>query len=223
MRISERSGRFTKNKRESNSIVVPQNPDGDWILTDYYGTLTGEVSHALDQLHNATNWGLTLIVGGLIAIISRSGFPNSASLYMLFILLVVTTHFSVRGMKGYINVIRFGMLQRSIAAAALDSPFASTSALSQLKNLIRFYHVEWQLPLTRRDVYLKGALELGFGYMIVIIGGLAAFTAFSISWRYVDWTALGITLALLCTEITMFTRSPYMNNSLPDQNARLHR
>lgn len=199
-------------------------PTRKWILTDYYSTLTGEVSHALDQLHNATNWGLTLITAGLIAVISRPHFPDTASLSMLLILLVVSVHFSFRGMKGYINVIRFGFLQRSIAAAAVTpAQQAAGPSTSTLQELIQKYHVNWNLPLKRRDVYLKGILELGYGYMIIIITGLTIYAAVSVSWRLIDSLAVVLTSILLTLEITIFARSPYMRSPLPSAEARTQR
>ena len=225
IRNPHRTLRNTSNRHSPTpSGLVAKLSVREWILTDYYSTLTGEVSHALDQLHNATNWGLTLITGGLIAVISRSHFPDATSLYTLLILLVVTTHFSFRGMKGYINVIRFGLLQRRIAASAITpTRQASDCSASTLEELIRKYHVDWNLPLKRRDVYLKGILELGYGYMIIIITGLAIYAGVSISWRAIDWLAMALTLMLLVLEITIFARSPYMRNPLPTDDARIQR
>jgi len=206
----------------------PESPDDevhsvyDWILTEYYGTLTSEVSHALDQLHNATNWGLTLITAGLVAVISRSQFPDTASLFILLALLVVCIHFSVRVMKGYINVIRFGLIQRRITASALYDTEPSAS-LSDIRTAIKDYHVDWLLPLKRRDVYIKCILELGYGYMIIIIAAVLMYTCISIRMDQTDWIALVIAIMLAAAETGLFARSPYMHRPRPDEDARRQR
>jgi hypothetical protein len=220
----QRRADHTRNDRVDHARAHDALPSRDWILTDYFGTLTSEVSHPLDQLHNATNWGITLITAGVIAVVTRGGFPDDASFYILLTLLVVSTHFSMHGLKGYINVIRFGLLQRSVTAAALDSaPQEESIQLARLGDLIQKYHIEWGLPLKRRDVYFKGLLELGYGYTAVIILGLVIYCAISISFKVENWLAAALTLVLLCIQIIIFSRSPYMRNPVPEESARRQR
>lgn len=155
---------------------------GDWISDIYLPTLSEEITHALDQLHNATNWGLTLVTAGLLAVIARDGFPDDISVYGLSVLLVLCGHFSVRGMKGYINVIRFSLIQKLALSYRLAAKGAGPELLA-LEHAIRAYHVSWYLPITRRTVYWKGSTELGFGYILVLLVGLLGFSVLSVPTR----------------------------------------
>jgi hypothetical protein len=190
----------------------------------YFPTMSVEVSNALGQLHSAMNWGLTLLSASLVAVLSRQRFPDEVSLYVLLVTVVVGFHFATRTMKGYINVVRYGLLQRSISDRMLGSSNGlSDDAFGELRSLVVNYHIEWRLPLKKRDVYRKGVFELGYGYLLATVIGLAVYVLFHIQPGWRDWAAVGASVLLLLLEVYIFVRSPYMRKPFPNIAARSQR
>lgn len=197
-----------------------------WIAEHYYGTLTEEISHALDQLHQATNWGITLITAGVVALLARSPFGSYPTLAAVLGLAILNAHFMNRALKGYLNVIRFGLIQKAILAEANNSggvagaPSFKASALA-----IQTYHVQWRSPLQRRSVLVKGLTELGFGYIYL---GLAALFAAAL-WNgarvegFWAWLGISLTAIVLVFEVVSFWRSPYMRKVVFSQLAHEQR
>lgn len=90
----------------------------NWATTSYQETLAVQLSIAIDQLQTANNWSLTILIASAVAVSTNSGFPNEASLVLLGFLVAMAAHFSTRSLKGYINVVRWSTLQRSVIALA---------------------------------------------------------------------------------------------------------
>lgn len=197
--------------------------DLHWIIDSYFPTLSQEKAAALEQLHSPTNWGLTLTTSALLLVITRQGFPDSISLYILLIILLMGTHFFIRTVKGYINLLRFTFLQRAIAEAIIRDITAGSvkhEHVSGLINLIDQYHLKWLLPLPRIEVFKKGLFELGYGYILGLAIVTLAYTVASISMTRNEWVIAGVVLAAIAVEISLLLRSSYMRTVAPNERAR---
>jgi hypothetical protein len=193
----------------------------EWINNTYFANLAQEKASSLSQLHNATNWGVTLITAALVAVISRQAFPDAISFYTLLLTFLIGVHFFTRTIKGYINVIRFSFLQRIIVDSTLMGELKNKN--SELEEAIIKYHIEWLLPLRKIDVIIKGLLELGYGYILGIVILLLIYTTTVVSIDRNEWIILGISLFLVLVEIALLFRSPYMRRSAPNEKARRQR
>jgi hypothetical protein len=209
--------------------AVPPSSDGAWMTDTYFPTLAGHQSAALDMLHSATTWGLTLITSALLLVISQDFFPSERAVFMLLATFLASVHFMVRAMKGYINVMRWLVIRSAIMRLALPNElkgsFRSWSEgrhddrVVSASSAIFHYDYEWRLPLRRRDVFVKGFFELGFGYLIVANIAAVIYTLVAVG---ADFWLIAATIAgaaLSFAEIGQFLASPYMRR-LPDQHAR---
>lgn len=193
----------------------------NWLSDVYFPSLSQEKAAALDQLHNATNWGLTLATTALVIVLSREQFPDMFSLYTLLITFIIANHFFTRTLKGYINVIRWSLIQREIMTLHLQSEVIDKAvAENQLKELINKYHIKWHLPLKRRDVFIKGLFELGYGYILVGILGVTIYVINTISIQTFDLVFIVISVVIAIFEHFLLIRSPYMRNILINESAR---
>jgi hypothetical protein len=197
--------------------------DLHWIIDSYFPSLSQEKAAALEQLHSPTNWGLTLTTSALLLVITRQAFPDSISLYILLVILLMGTHFFTRTVKGYINLLRFTFLQRAIAEAMIrdtTSGCVEHEHVSGLINLIDQYHVRWLLPLRRIEVFTKGLFELGYGYILGSVIVTLAYTVASVSMSRNEWVIAGVVLAAIVGEISLLLRSSYMRTVAPNERAR---
>jgi hypothetical protein len=207
--------------------MIPPNPqsplerESDVFTDRYSGTLATEKSTSIAELHNATTWGLTLTTTGILFIIGRGKFPDQVSLYGLFFLAVFATHFYVRAMKGYINVVRWSLLQRLAIRNELDG--YSDVSTTEWENAVRLYHLHWTLPLLRRTVFWKGTFELGFGYLFAVLASVLIYVASQIQMNWGGVVAGFMAAAMMASEMMMFLMSPYMRNSMPDESAQRFR
>lgn len=195
----------------------------EWIANTYFATLSEEISHALDQLHQATNWGVTLVTGALIAILARAEFPDFPSLLALLGLAALNAHFMNRALRGYINVVRFGLLQKLILSEMQPGPGALKTN-KEIWAAIAAYHISWRSPLNRRHVYWKGLAELGFGYLFIILGALVVVCLDArVIHQPSSWVWIGVAVLLLVLEIGTFSRSPYLRTVEVNSIARQQR
>lgn len=188
---------------------APPTDAGDWIGEHYYPTLCEEVSHALEQLHQATSWGVTIVTAGLIAVVSRREFPDLLSILMILGLAILNAHFMNRSLRGYLNVMRFGLIQKVI----LKERSEATGSTSESWHAIRTYHIKWYSPLTRRAVVWKGLSDLGFGYVFAGLAGALVFCLGATEISRISAVTVSIfATVVLVVEIWSFLRSPYMRN-----------
>lgn len=178
---------------------------GDWLGNGYFQGLSTEKQSSLEQLHQATNWGLTIITTAVLVAIVRNSFPDHASVVLLSITLVAGWHYCVRALKGYINVMRYLLVQSGVIDYKLGN-----LPLEQATLRIETYHRDWRLPISRGEVFLKGIVELGFGYLLIV--NLAALAYAFVQLPHPGSTILvGIAAAAaIAMETVIFLRSPYM-------------
>jgi hypothetical protein len=208
-------------KKPQKAKPEPEAVNYNWIVNVYFPALSQEKASALDQLHNATNWGLTLVTTAFLLAVTKQGFPDTLSLLILLIALLMGFHFFTRTLKGYINVIRWALLQRDITEDQLrQNSTNQNEVVENIVNLIKKYHVNWWLPLRRRDVIIKGLFELGYGYILSIILATIIYVFFSMPMKLVDWIGSLVGLFTIGFELILFLRSPYMKTVVPHDNAR---
>jgi hypothetical protein len=207
--------------KAQNLKSKPVKMDYNWIINVYFPTLSQEKASALDQLHNATNWGLTLATTAFFLAVTKQGFPDTLSLYILLVALLMGFHFFTRTLKGYINVIRWALLQRVIVEKQSQKNSASSyKEDNDIKNLINQYHVKWLLPLRRSDVIVKGLFELGYGYILIIILATIIYSVINMCIGRSDWIGLAVGSSTIGIELFLFLHSPYMKKAKPHDNAR---
>ncbi|MEW1778737.1 hypothetical protein [Streptomyces sp. NPDC086777] len=183
----------------------------------YLGTLATEKQTSIGELQNATTWGLTAATTGIVFIVGRSGFPDQPSLLGIASLLIFVAHFMVRAMKGYINVMRWSLLQR-ILINEIQSGEVSPSP--ETSSAIREYHTGWKLPVKRTTVIWKGVFELAFGYLLIALLGIMAYTLDETHWTWLTLPTVSISLLASASEFYLFLRSPYMRVVQPHDDAQ---
>jgi len=215
---------MTSEERELDPVKSMRENQYNWVMNVYLPMLGQEKASALDQLHNATNWGLTLTTTAFLLAVSKQGFPDLVSLYILIVALLMCVHFYTRTLKGYINVVRWALLQRVIVEKRLQkNTIGSEDVASDLAILIDNYHVKWRLPLRRSDVFIKGLFELGYGYILGITLATTIYTVTRVAMGFAEWVGVLIALATISFELVLLRRSPYMQMSAPNENARIMR
>jgi hypothetical protein len=182
----------------------------------YFESLATEKATSVNELQNPTSWGLTTVTAGTLFFVGRSEFPDQISLLGLLVLAVLATHFTTRAMKGYINVVRWSLLQRLFLRSHLEPAFHQ----DEVKRAVFSYHVMWSLPLRGRDIVWKAVFELGFGYIFALLIGAISYSVAVLPVRWYDWALLVATVALIAFELAVFIRSPYMRARDPDADAR---
>ncbi|MFI7075141.1 hypothetical protein [Micromonospora sediminicola] len=191
-------------------------PPDKGFETSYLESLATEKTASLAELQNATTWGLTIITTGTLFILGRSQFPDFLSLLGLLVLTVLATHFTTRAAKGYINVVRWSLIQRTLLAALADGS-KNSSAFQQA---LRTYHLGWSLPLRRRDVIWKALVELGFGYIFVLLVGAVVYCLVVLHPGLRHFLALAAAVLLIFFDLVVFANSPYMQRPVPHAEAR---
>lgn len=181
---------------------------GNWLGNGYFQGLSTEKQSSLEQLHQATNWGLTIITTAVLVTIVRGSFPDHASVVLLSITLVAGWHYFVRALKGYINVMRYLLVQSGVIDYKLGN-----LPLEEAQSRVETYHRDWKLPIGRGEVFLKGIVELGFGYLLIV--NLAALIYAMIQLPHPGATLLVVAAAgvAIVVETVIFVRSPYMRSA----------
>lgn len=192
-----------------------------WVREYYYPSLVESVSQSLDQLHQATNWGITLISVGLVAVLTQFSFPSPEATIALIAVAALNQHFMNHALKGYLNVMRFSTIQKTI----LDELNASDTSLGRSRQKIVDYHVRWMSPLSRKSVFLKGYVELGFGYLLVVnlAMGLISLSQGGQPRNLLECFGLVGVFAALVIESVALNFSPYLRQVQVDRLARNQR
>ena len=132
----------------------------------------------------------------------------------------LVSHFMVRAMKGYINVIRFGVISRAAVECTLSSAQDARGSSVDLREKLRLYYQEWRLPISRHHVWSKALAEFSFGYIYAGLAGLIAYDASRV--RLTSPIVL-VCVPLIATsifELAVFHwRSPYMRPGPKDKLA----
>ncbi|MEV4119569.1 hypothetical protein [Micromonospora sp. NPDC049645] len=199
--------------RTQRAARVPRYED---IEANYLESLTAEKSASLTELQNATTWGLTIITTGALFIVGRATFPDYLSLLGLLVLMVLATHFTTRTAKGYINVVRWSLIQRMLISGFLDE----VPDIEGRRQVIRAYHLDWALPVRRRDVVWKSLVELGYGYIFVLLVGAVVYCLTELPLALHHYLALAVALGMILFDLVVFSRSPYMRRPVPHSDAR---
>lgn len=196
-----------------------------WATTSYLETLANQIGIAIDQLQTATNWTLTVVLASGFAVISGVGYPNDESLAALAFLTAITAHLSTRSLKGYINVLRWGTLQRSVVAIAREyDPERRATAVEDTRNKINTFHLQWKLPLPRRLVWWKGLTELALGPVWIGVLSLLVYNILNAPGVGIFVVATVASIAWATFEVLDFNfRSPYMKTVEIDEDARKYR
>lgn len=187
---------------------------GKWAIETYLPLLSEERSSSLVELHSATTWTLTLVSGAVLVVALQPGFPNTRSVIALIAVFVVGVHFALRAAKGYINVIRWAHIQRTILSLA-----AASGTVSQARRAIHDYHIGWQSPLKPRDVLMKCLFELGYGYILLATLGVLGYALSDAGGTWPVFVMSGVSVIASGLEVTFFARSNYMKG-VPNETAR---
>lgn len=187
------------------------NNENRWIETDYLQHLASLFDSNMTYLHTTLNWTVTLLVGGVIVIMSRDSFPDSVGFASLLIMVLVIGHFGVRTAKAYTNIMRWTSIEKHVLALALSNKQEERNKLiSLIQQKIRDYHIGWKSPLELGALSYKVFFELGFFYFFLIVLSLITYSIWKMKFEL--WMGLGIvvTTALLAVELWLgVTRSAY--------------
>jgi hypothetical protein len=219
------AGRAISTARRTG-IQMPLDPKVmDWLMRDYFISLTYKVNASLDYLHSAITWSITTTTAGMGLALAQQDFPNEKSWVLSLALIVFVTHFCVRAAKGYINVIRYAALQRRIQMCLLlENDGTGGPDCSAVVDQIKALDLEWQCPLKRRTVFYKLLLEFGFSYFYLLLIGIATYVATHICFTgAIVWLG-ALALVLVFVEFYFgLVRSPYMRAVCRDDLAEKYR
>lgn len=192
-----------------------------WLQENYLSHLGGLFSANMTYLHTTLNWTVTLLVGGAIAVMIRSEFPDPLGFAALLLMLIVTGHFCVRTAKAYTNIIRWTTLERLLLKLVLEDDLDQRQLLMEaLKRDVEKYHVRWVCPLSWQTLVYRVLVELGFGYFFVIVIGLTVFSMFNVCMQWWMWAGLFLTLVFLAGEYWLGgARSVYFREFAPPTGA----
>jgi hypothetical protein len=170
-----------------------------------------QIESGLTRIETANNWTLTVTLGAVIAVTSADSFPDPRSMVILVGTIGLTSHFMVRAMKGYINVVRFGLISRSALELAVVEGDRRPAVREKLSSDVITYGLNWQLPITRQHVWVKALSEFSFGYVYLGLIGVAVFTAYQVPRSLPLILACSALLVPGILELVRFHfRSPYM-------------
>lgn len=193
----------------------------DWSRTTYLAHLASLIDSNMTYLHSTLTWAVTVLLGTLGFVAARNSFPDQVTYVSLLILMLILGHFAVRTGKAYLNVMRFGTLEKHLISSYLNE---KSKTWPEIKSLILQYHCDWSSPLSFRYVVYKLLFELGFIYFFGIVVGLIFYTLFIIDFQWHLIWELIITLLLLVIEIWLgLLRSSYFRNIKQDKIAQKQR
>ncbi len=177
-----------------------------WLIDTLLPQFNASLSANLSYLHNTLTWTVTIVTAGIIATLHYDKFPDLLSFVSLNILLVLLVHFSIRSGKAYLNVVRYGVLDKQIVKYQLERIETETNSddtvdneFETLKDKILKYHCDWVSPLTKATVIKKVFFELGFFYFI----GLNIVAIIYVVWS-LKWDSTCIIISLLTVIVVMF-------------------
>jgi hypothetical protein len=177
-----------------------------------------ETDSGLTRLETANNWTLTVSLAAVITIVNTGSFPSDKSLMLLCATILLTSHFTVRAMKGYINVIRFSALNHAVVGLMLIPEAQRTARFSEVREKFQEYNQEWRLPIKRHHVWVKTLTEFSFGYIFAGLAGLVAYNASVVVTTPQVRVVCIIIIGLAVAELANFHfRSPYMRPGRIDE------
>lgn len=193
----------------------------DWEKTTYLAHLATLIDANMSYLHTTLNWAITILLGGVVFLASRSSFPDLISYVGGLITLVLLFHFAVRTSKAYLNVMRWTSIEKYILKAAISD---ENDEFEVIRGKIIDYHCNWCSPLALNDVIWKVLFELGFFYLFTIVALLIGYTLYHVGLNYLTASGLGITIILVGLEIWLgLLRSSYLRQIKPEPIARSQR
>ena len=194
----------------------------EWLTESLLPIFNASLGSNLNYLHSTLTWTVSLLTAGLIVTFYSDGYPSHLSLIAINILLVLLCHFSVRTGNAFLNVIRYGALEKDIVRYKLSSDSDEDfKQLEQLKSKIIKYHCEWVSPLSRFDVMKKVLVELGFLYFILINVSLTAYTTYRLAFDSDSIIINLVTFIILLFEFFVcFVGSNYFKNIQVNDFAR---
>jgi len=201
---------------------VPRGPSSvavsDAELSSLLQFTVQETDSGLTRLETANTWTLTVSLAAVITIINAGSFPSDKSLMLLCATILLTSHFMVRAMKGYINVVRFSALNRAVVDLVLTPGPQRAARFGEVREKFQEYNQEWRLPIKRYHVWVKTLTEFSFGYIFAGLAGLVAYNA-SIVVGTLQTRVVCITIiSLAVAELANFNfRSPYMQPGRIDE------
>jgi hypothetical protein len=152
---------------------------------------------------------------------TRSSFPDHVAFVSLLILMLILGHFGVRTAKAYLNVVRFGALEKHLILNYLNN---EAEVWPEIRSRILTYHCDWSSPLAFRSVAYKLLFELGFVYFLGIVMGLALYVLFAVGFQWRLLAEFVAALFVLALEIWLgLLRSAYFSSVRPDEIARAQR
>jgi hypothetical protein len=128
--------------------------------------------------------------------------------------LILVSHFAVRSGKAYISVMRFSAIQRKILRSLLDQKGNMDYMFH-----IQKYHVEWQSPIPFRTVIYKLLFELGYGYLYFVILAVKVHILLNININLIMIIISVVCIMISIAEFYMLRVSPYLKNTLVDDDA----
>ena len=194
----------------------------EWSQTTYLSHLGSLIDSNMTYLHSTLSWAVTILVGSLGFILSRSSFPDHQSFIISLALLPILGHFAVRTGKAYLNVVRFGALEKHILLSFLENE--DSDVWTENKVRILNYHCNWSSPLKLSSVIYKLLFELGFFYFFGITLGLLLYILITVGFSWCFIAEFLVSIFLLILEIWLgLLKSAYFRNFKPDKIAQEQR
>jgi hypothetical protein len=195
--------------------------DNTWGKTTYLAHLATLLDANMAYLHTTLNWAITILLGGVVFLASRSSFPDLISYDGALIMLVVLAHFAVRTSKAYLNVMRWSSIEKHILQATINN---ADEDWDIIKSNIIEYHCNWTSPLALKDVIWKVMFELGFFYLVSITILLIGYTLYHVQISYLTISHLAVAILFIIIEVWFgLLRSSYMRQVNPDPIAHSQR
>lgn len=197
----------------------------DWLISEYYSSLTRKINASLTYLHHTITWALTITIAGIGWIITGNDFPNEKGMLLSLILLIFISHFFVRAGKAYINVVRYASLQRRITYNKLGiHESLGANNISALTQHILSLDLEWSSPLRATTVIKKLLTEFGFGYFFVFTASITIYSLIKIPIILINFAFLKGTIIIIILEIVFgLIHSPYLRKVEVDLLAERYR
>lgn len=194
----------------------------DWSHTTYLCHLGSLIDSNMTYLHSTLSWAVTILVGALGFTISRNSFPDHQAFITSLVLLPIIGHFAVRTGKAYLNVVRYGALEKHILLSLLNDK--DLNAWIDNRARILSYHCDWSSPLKLGSVIYKLLFELGFFYFFGITLGLSLYILITVGFSWYLMAELLVAISLLVLEIWLgLLKSAYFRTVRPDEIAQAQR
>lgn len=190
--------------------VPEETMDLEWAKNSYLAHLASLIDSNLTYLHSTLTWAITILLGGLGFVVTRSTFPDRFSIAFLAVLMIVLGHFAVRTAKAYLNVARFGSIEKEVLICAVSE--CDETSKERVRAAVREFHCEWVSPLGLWPVVYKLLFELGFVYFFGIVTALAVYCVARVGVDCMSLGLMGGAIIVLTLEIWLgLVRSAYFH------------